>query len=225
MPVEVNILDDYRVYVVNGGYEYIRMFLRHGYEGAKGLEDCDIVCFTGGADVHPSLYGEAILPRTYSDFERDKRELAIYHRAFEAGIPMVGICRGAQFLNVMNGGKLWQDVNNHAVYGTHPAQDYMYNKAVAVTSTHHQMMIPNEKTALTLAVASLSTVKHNDKGRINIENNVNDDVEAVWYEDTKCLCFQPHPEMGDDDSECQTLFMDYMNDLIIPCFKTEKEIN
>jgi gamma-glutamyl-gamma-aminobutyrate hydrolase PuuD len=217
--------DDFKVYVVGGGYQYLQMFLRQGYDGAKGLDDCDIVCFTGGEDVHPSLYGEVLLPRTYSNITRDKREVAIYHRCVEAGIPMVGICRGAQFLNVMNGGKLWQDVNNHGIYGTHPAQDYMYNKTVDVTSTHHQMMIPNVDEALVLMTASMSTMKWSEQGRINLPNNENDDVEAVWYEDTKSLCFQPHPEMDEDDGPCQSIFVDYMNDLIIPAFKKEEVVN
>ena len=61
---KTNIIRRYRVYVVGGGYEYIRMLFNLGYDGAKGLEDADVVLFTGGEDVNPELYGEVCMAKT-----------------------------------------------------------------------------------------------------------------------------------------------------------------
>ncbi|OGZ17272.1 MAG: hypothetical protein A2494_00355 [Candidatus Lloydbacteria bacterium RIFOXYC12_FULL_46_25] len=67
---------------------------------------------TGGDDIHPSFYGEAIAPHYVGtlDMSRDQleRELVIY--AVEHHIPIFGICRGMQALNVFLGGALYQDI-------------------------------------------------------------------------------------------------------------------
>src|SRR5690242_167619 len=102
-----------KVYVVDGGYEYIALMYRLGCDGAKGVDDADIILFTGGEDVNPELYGEVALHTTHFNRLRDQKEKLIFDAALEREIPMVGICRGGQALNVFNGGKMWQHVNNH----------------------------------------------------------------------------------------------------------------
>jgi len=68
---------------------------------------------TGGDDIHPSFYGEEIAPHYNGilDMPRDQleRELILY--ATEHRIPIFGICRGMQALNVFLGGSLYQDIN------------------------------------------------------------------------------------------------------------------
>jgi len=54
---------------------------------------------------------------------------------------MVGICRGSQFLTVMSGGRLFQDVSGHAIMGTHLIK-FKDGSSLGITSTHHQMMNP-----------------------------------------------------------------------------------
>ena len=71
-------------------------------------DDVELVVFTGGADVDPSLYRETMEVRTHSDLARDLFEKMFYKACRTYVVPMVGICRGAQFLTVMNGGKLKQ---------------------------------------------------------------------------------------------------------------------
>jgi len=66
------------------------------------------VVFTGGADVSPFMYGEKKLSVTCNDEHRDEQEKLFFERYTK--VPKVGICRGGQFLNVMNGGKMWQHV-------------------------------------------------------------------------------------------------------------------
>src|SRR5690606_5736000 len=70
-----------------------------------------MLVFTGGHDVDPALYGEPVGEYTSCNKKRDILESTIYscYRNF----PKIGVCRGAQFLTVMNGGGLIQHVNNH----------------------------------------------------------------------------------------------------------------
>ena len=109
-----------RVFVVGSSFgAYHDMFRRYGWEIAKSYDEADLLQYTGGEDVSPSLYGRTKHPRSYINRERDMRERIIFLRALKDGKPQAGICRGGQFLNVMCGGSLWQDVNNHAIAGKH----------------------------------------------------------------------------------------------------------
>lgn len=211
----------YKVYVVGGGYEYIRMLFNLGYDGAKGLDDADIVLFTGGADVNPEMYGEVCMAKTNFDRLRDDKEQVIYHGALDRGLPMVGICRGGQFLNVMNGGKLWQHVTGHV--GSHimrvelpPFNKGDKRRTLEVTSTHHQMMIPTPD-AIIIGTALEAREKHAPSySEIGKLDEKNPDIEVVFYEDTNCLCFQPHPEINSAKPELIDFFDECMTDWIVP---------
>jgi len=64
----------------------------------------------GGSDVDPRLYGQAAAEGTRHDPERDAFELEMLALARGRGLPLLGICRGAQLLNVHLGGSLHQDL-------------------------------------------------------------------------------------------------------------------
>lgn len=190
-----------RVHVVNDALVEF-MFLSSGWD-LSDYTEADLVCFTGGEDVTPSLYGEINLG-SQCNWQRDSDEMELYQTCLALGKPFVGICRGGQFLNVMNGGKMIQDVNNHGLWGTHklsllwnnlriPNEDYR------VTSTHHQMMIKGEKGEVIGIAEEATNFKSADPDFVK----PNYDTEIVWYPETKSLCFQPHPEynQGKDDTE------------------------
>ena len=72
---------------------------------------CDGFVFSGGGDVNPHRYGEEIKPTCGSITEpRDELELRLFEKAYAAGKPIIGICRGAQLVNVALGGTLHQDI-------------------------------------------------------------------------------------------------------------------
>lgn len=203
---------DLRVFIVGGGFQYIKMFYEAGFRGARSIEDADIVCFTGGVDVNPQLYGEKALPETRFNEERDIYETGVWLAAIEKKIPCIGICRGAQFLNVMNGGTLWQDVDNHC--GHHDILDVHWQTTRnGMTSTHHQMMRPAEDGQI-LALANKSLNKKAESIAIQRKKPEPDDVEVVWYPSTLCLCFQPHPEFM--KGECQDYFLDLVDEFVMP---------
>jgi putative glutamine amidotransferase len=77
-------------------------------EMARGI---DGLLLTGGSDLHPSYYGEEPLPELDVTLPaRDAFEMEILGHAFQRGVPVFGICRGMQVLNVALGGTLYQDL-------------------------------------------------------------------------------------------------------------------
>ena len=184
-----------KVFIVGLGYAYGHMFKEAGFTVVDNIEDCDLVQFIGGADVNPALYGHGVHPSTSFSELTDATDAQYYEHAKRMGLPMTGICRGGQFLNVSNGGKMVQDTNKHAVSHGHLAYDLESQAAIAVSSTHHQMMIPTAGARI-VAIAHEATYKYTVPNSItlDIQSSMKNDVEVLYYEDTKCLCFQPHPE-------------------------------
>lgn len=75
------------------------------------VDDLDGLVLQGGSDVCPRTYGEEPLdPAWEGDAERDTYEIDLLHRFHEEGKPVLGVCRGAQLVNVAFGGTLFQDV-------------------------------------------------------------------------------------------------------------------
>lgn len=112
----------------------------------------DIIIFDGGEDVSPEYYGEVMNPRTFSSIDRDVMESRIFNHYIERVQRIVGICRGIQFINVMLGGDLHQDLfekgmghkGTHEVIPIKPSSVLMNKfldhsgKSFVVNSLHHQ---------------------------------------------------------------------------------------
>ena len=145
------------------------------------------IIFWGGVDINPSLYGEEPSHFTQrADNKRDVKELGLALYCKENSIPMIGICRGAQLLNVFNGGKLCQHIEGHTQNHTIITND---GELLKVNSTHHQMMLPTPEATI------LATTKTKTYGLVKHRLDVIDDVyEVVYYPETLSLCIQFHPE-------------------------------
>lgn len=198
---------------------------RSGHFCTHYLEFADVIVFPGGHDVTPSLYGQEKLKGTTTNWNRDLHEIAVYQEFNH--IPKVGICRGSQFLNVMAGGSLWQDVDRHGISGTHRVWCSLTHTVYDVTSTHHQQMIPAPHGEV-LATANLSTRKVSDQGQYSFKRDSNliiggDDIEAVWYPEEESLCYQPHPEYRGNAS-CEFHFWTLFEETIYPLVQANKGI-
>jgi len=77
------------------------------------LSRVDGVLFSGGGDVHPERYGSAPHPRVdFVDEDRDRVEALLVNHALKQGLPIFGICRGMQLINVALGGTLYEDLGD-----------------------------------------------------------------------------------------------------------------
>lgn len=185
---------------------------RHmGWEQVRSLEEADILAFSGGADIDPSLYGEQTHWSTHSWPERDHAEyedLLMFQALGKSKV--IGICRGAQFLTAITGGKLIQNVNNHAGYShvihTFDGQD------VRVNSVHHQMCLPDESITKMLgwSIGHATKLEGLPQDQTHLSPGLFRESEAfhiVVPEATTiqglqvnanldALCFQYHPEFG-----------------------------
>lgn len=182
-----------KIYVVGGNIRYANWI--SDVDIANRFDDADIILFTGGADVSPSLYGHDKNDKTSSYIQRDYEEYKYFSDAIRTKKPMIGICRGSQLLTALQpGGYLIQHVNNHAIYGTHSIE-FSTGEVFNVTSTHHQMMYPfdvKNHELLAWATPRRSNVYELDD---NTTIEVEKEPEVVFYPDTRCLCIQSHPEM------------------------------
>lgn len=196
-----------KVYIVGGNGQIASMFEKEGWTQVSRIEEADVVQFTGGADVSPALYNEDIHPTVFPNSGRDEKEMGFYVTAQHLGLPCVGICRGGQFLNVMNGGKLYQHVDNHGLGGTHEMYDIDSGDTIDTTSTHHQMMRPAEGATLVATAGHLTTFREHMSGESRVEGEmVEEDVEVLFYPDTQTLCHQGHPEFMDSEHESVTYY-------------------
>ncbi|MBO7148395.1 MAG: gamma-glutamyl-gamma-aminobutyrate hydrolase family protein [Clostridia bacterium] len=128
------------------------------------LSSADGLFLTGGGDIDPCLYGEEKDERCGTPSHlRDKLELDAVEIALELGIPVLGICRGVQLMNVALGGTLYQHIDGHRQTGEYHEPHHkvtvsdvleeIYPKTAYVNSFHHQVI---NKLADKLEVCAMS---------------------------------------------------------------------
>jgi len=119
----------------------------------------DGLLLTGGADLDPARYGEPLDGSRGIEAGRDALEAEAYRAATDAAVPVLGVCRGMQMLNVLSGGSLVQHLEGHAglpypspevarhplglVPGTRFAMIVGEADGMEVNSYHHQAVTPD----------------------------------------------------------------------------------
>lgn len=175
------------------------------FDGAV-LDDIDLIIIGGGQDICPSMYGHDNIASQCGEApsKRDLWEKALFRTNLSRGkkkVPILGICRGAQFLCVMNGGILVQHVDNHG--GTnHPLlliDDPQGDESVLANSYHHQMMWPTGNFKLIGYTKNRSKTwlydVMNTPGVFGVDD-ASYNPEIVLF-DTRELAIQGHPEYLD----------------------------
>lgn len=204
--------DRRKVFVLPGAFysQIVALMAACNMEKAGSIKEADIVVFAGGADVNPALYGQRPLRETSWHAERDDAEVAAYVEATERNKILFGICRGAQFIHVMNSGQLWQHVERHGG-SQHEIVDVETGDTVVANSIHHQMLIPNqdlEILAICKEQVSTTFLADGAEGKAELE------IEAGSYADDRSFFVQGHPEVGSDTyrSWCMNRLLDHVLD-------------
>ena len=160
------------------------------------VETCDGFLFTGGQDVSPSLYRmEDATGTIVSSPERDRLETLLLSKALEADKPILGICRGLQFINASRGGTLWQDLPSQ-----HPSEIVHRQGKPYGVPTHHVVLNGDLRILLGKDVLEVNTLHHQavkDLGKGLIPMAVSPDglIEAAQLVGKRFVwAVQWHPE-------------------------------
>lgn len=183
---EANGLFDYIVDLVrDGGGEPVLLTAASGSNSLDAeLKALDGVVLPGGGDLDPRLYGEEESAYCYDvNLAQDELDLAVARHAIDAGLPVLGICRGHQLLNVLYGGTLVQDmppgtVVHHEPAPAHGAGPWAWHEvelqpgtkvaglydggagaAVKIASGHHQAVARVADGLVVTAVAEDGTIE------------------------------------------------------------------
>jgi hypothetical protein len=191
-----------KIYVVGGYTEYANWMGPTGL--VSSVAEADLVVFTGGTDVDSLLYNEPRHPMTqHPNKSRDAHELSEFKKALDLGKHICGVCRGAQLMCVLSGGRLVQHQQNR---GSHKIETT--SGRFIVTSDHHQAQYPwgiprppqgytprdteDEGWEILGWTRGQSEFHLGGRGEEMLFEQV--EVEDVIYRHTKALAIQSHPE-------------------------------
>jgi len=188
------------------------------------LKGADALLLWGGTDINPSLYGKPAHSRNdcylSSDLShRDFMEWYLLREAYQAKIPVIGVCRGAQLICAFAGGTLIQHTDAH--YSAHNIETHD-GLSMMAPANHHQVMNPTGTKYELLAWAKTNRTKlyedlpgEPSKGEL-IDNDI--DPEVVWFPEVRGLALQPHPEWGTSLSDFNTWVLNTVREY---CIKEE----
>ena len=180
------------------------------------LDTVDGILLTGGHDVSPSVYGEKAIPECGTPCrERDAMESILLRNALERDMPVLGICRGIQFLNAYLGGALYQDLNTE-----HQSQTEHHQKPPYDIPVHRVDIAENSALFRLLNTKSLSVNSYHHqaikkKADILTAMAVSEDglIEAVEMPGKRFVwAVQWHPEFSFRTDECsRKIFAAFVN--------------
>lgn len=172
-------------------------------------ETADVLMLTGGADILPKWYGEKPHFTSYHSPTRDEYEKYFFDMFKAQDKPILGICRGAQFLCAMAGGKLVQDVTGH--HGSHDLHTYD-GHTMRTSSIHHQMMRPENTKHQLLAWSDQRSSHYKNGDDEDVYNGVLErEPEVIYFEDVRGFGIQGHPEAMYEDAP----FVKWCNEQVV----------
>ena len=141
------------------------------------LTQCDGLLVSGGPDVDPARYNQAydtVLCETI-DYRRDSLEYALIHKALEQQMPILGICRGEQILNVYFGGSLFPDIP------TAKPNNVGHRFSHIDSSMHH---ISINKQGVLFSIADTNQGRVNSSHHQAVDRLAKDLVVLAWTDDS-----------------------------------------
>ena len=172
---------------------------------ADYARELDALVLMGGSDVAPESYGETPIAAAWAgDRIRDLYEIALYRAFVAEGKPVLGVCRGAQVINVAQGGTLYQDIATQVSGALNHRNWDIYDR-----NAHATVLVPGSGLARLYSGVTLTktnSVHHQavkDLGReLAVEAWSEPDrvVEAIrWKGPSYVFAVQRHPEFHDGD--------------------------
>ena len=183
-------------------------------EGA--MEQIDCLILWGGTDIHPGYYRQShgrLNGAPAEPSRRDEMEWKAMLFCKKNDIPMIGVCRGAQFMCAFAGGKLIQHVASH---GYDHMMETSRGDRVYTTSSHHQMMYPFDVPHQLLAWAQpriSNTYLNGDNAEIE-EMKAHPEPEIVYFDEIRALAIQGHPEYGSATAAYKKLCCDMASEFL-----------
>jgi len=158
------------------------------------LDSLDAVVLTGGSDLDPELYGEEAHDETLGIVRlRDDAELALLKAALGRDMPVLGICRGIQVLNVGMGGDLEQHLEGHR---HDPPGEFMEHDVAIEPGTKLAEMLGERTTVMSHHHQGVKTLA---PGLVETARAADGLVEAVEAPDRRfTVGVLWHPEAGQD---------------------------
>jgi putative glutamine amidotransferase len=182
------------------------------------LDLIDGLILSGGTDISPEVYGEQLIKEEWKgNLIRDQFEMSLCKKALSRKIPVLGICRGMQIINIVQGGTIYQD-NNYFIKDAliHRSQE-LYEKnqhSVVFSKGGYLEKLYQSRTSIVNSVhhQSLKTVGSD----LSIEAISPQDkiVEAIKLNsENYCLGVQWHPEFSSKNKilDPQPLIKDFYN--------------
>ena len=124
------------------------------------LDSIDALMLAGGADIDPSSYAQEAHPETVDTVpERDVFEIALARAAIERDMPVLGICRGMQLINVALGGTLTQHLPEHLGHQEHRRVLGSFDG-----SDHEVELVPDSLAMRVIGAARHGTKSHHHQG-------------------------------------------------------------
>ena len=160
-------------------------------QAAAMIHGIDGLLVPGGWDVDPPAYGEVRQEETPDvDPPLDLTEIALVRAAVDEGVPVFGICRGQQVINVALGGSLLQHIDGHDYHG-HP-RDLLAHSIAVVPGSELSKVTPGDR----LMVNSLhhQSVKEVAPGLHATAHSPDGVVEGIELADGMIVAVQCHPE-------------------------------
>lgn len=180
--------------------------------------ELDALLLPGGGDINPHRYGQDPDPRVYNvDLDQDRLDFGMAQHALGRNLPIMGICRGMQLLNVLYGGTLIQHLPASVV--EHSFQLRKESTALAEVFTSHEVeMIPGSHLAKVLGSSVWSASAHHQavdelgKGLRIGARAADGTIEAVEDPHRSVIGVQWHPEIREHGGEVQDrLFVNLLN--------------
>ena len=107
--VQASNFENYKNAIKKHGGEVVE--LNVGQNSDEYIDQIDGLLLPGGGDIDPDIYGEERHPKTqFVNRAKDEFEISLFRKAMEKDMPVFGICRGIQIMNVERGGSLYQHI-------------------------------------------------------------------------------------------------------------------